>query len=312
MNHKRSVTARAGATVANIAVGFDILGLALEAPFDQVTASHAKLPGVRVTAVHGNAHGIPLQGNTASRAVEELLTIAGHTGGIDLILNKGMPVGSGLGSSAASAAAAVVATQALLGTTLSQQQLISCVQESERMTSGAPHADNAAPAICGGIVLIQSYHPLTLVTMRPPAELAVAVVRPHIELKTEHARRALSSHLSLSQHSTQSGYLAGTLLALERGDYELLKASLKDIIVEPQRAVLIPGFYEVQRAALEAGALGSSISGAGPSIFALCRGADAAHRIGSVMCKAFAHAGIVSDLYAGLVNTQGARVDEIL
>ena len=309
MSHIR---ARAAATVANLAVGFDILGLALQNPADEVLAQLSNKSGARLVSIEGLGESkVPLSGNTAEVAVNDLLRrIQRPEVGIELQLFKHMPIGSGLGSSAASAAAAVVATNHLLGEPLSRQELVACVQASEASASGSPHADNAAPCVLGGIILISSYSPLKLVSLRVPEDLAVALVHPRIELRTEDARKALQRHVPLATYVTQSGRLASFIVGLERLDYDLLATAIEDVLIEPQRAVLIPGFNEVKAAALGAGALGCSISGSGPSIFALCRGISSARAVSTEMKRSFETLGIEATAYADLINMQGAAVIE--
>jgi len=307
-NSTSSVLVKASATVANLAVGYDILGLALSSPSDLVRATLSRKSEVVVKAIKQHSDlSVPLVGNTAEIAVRSMLGHLRYSEGVILELEKGMPIGSGLGSSAASAAAAVVAVNELLGLPLQRKDLVQFVQESEKAVSGFGHADNAAPALLGGIVLIVSYQPLILHSLNVPDGLAVSVVHPHCVLSTESSRKALRKELLLTEHVSQSSALAASILGFERSDISLLRASMKDTLIEPQRAVLIPGFYQVKEAALQSGAISAGISGSGPSVFALCENLEDAEVIGARMQAVFTKIGLKSDRYSGLVNKQGAE-----
>lgn len=305
-----AVRVRAPATVANVAAGFDILGFAVHGPGDEVVARLGGPPGVRIARVNGGAGAIPLdpERNTAGVSVLRLLDSLGSPAGIELELRKDMPLGSGLGSSAASAVAAVVAANALLGDPLPRRALLPFAMEAERVACGAAHADNVAPALLGGFVLIRSYDPLDVVDIAAPDELACAVVHPDVEIRTEDARRILKNKVKLRDAVVQWGNAAGLIAGLLTGDYALVGRSLTDVIVEPARAILIPCFHRAKEAALEAGALGCSISGSGPSMFALSRGMDGAGAAGAAMAAVYRSAGIGCDVYVSGINRQGAVV----
>jgi homoserine kinase len=219
-----------------------------------------------------------------------------------------MPLASGLGSSAASAVAAVHAVNLLAGSPLAPRELLPFTLLAEKAACGSAHADNTAPSLLGGFVLIRSYEPLDVLRLPVPPGLACAVVHPHTEVKTEDARRILKKEIRLSDAIRQWGNLAALVASLYEGDLALLGRSLQDVIAEPVRSLLIPGFPEVKRAALAAGALGCSISGSGPSVFALCASADVAKRAGAGMVEAFRVAGLASDLFLSAVNTTGPVV----
>ncbi len=306
------VTVFATATVANVASGFDVLGFALDTPGDSVTVRRSATRGVRVVSISGDEGKLPKdpKKNTAAVAVTGLLSRIGDPFGVEIALEKRMPLSSGLGSSAASSVAAVYAANLLAGSPLTPRELLPFTMESERVACGAAHADNVAPSLLGGFVLIRSYDPLDVVQLPVPAGLACAVVHPHTELRTEDARRILKKEIRLSDAIRQWGNLAALVAALYNGDLALLGRSLQDVVAEPARSLLIPGFTAVKNAALTAGALGCSISGSGPSIFALCASADVAARVGAAMKAAFDGAGLESDLYLSAVNTRGPRVVE--
>jgi len=303
-----SVRVYAPATVANVAAGFDILGFAVHNPGDEVVARSSASPGVRITAVTGGDGSIPLDParNTAGVSVRCLFESTGYQGGIELELHKRMPSGSGLGSSAASAVAAVVAANELTGLNLKREELLPFAMEAERVACGAAHADNAAPALLGGFVLIRSYKPLDIVRIPAPAEIFCAVVHPELEIRTEDARKILRSRITMRDAVVQWGNTAGLIAGLLKSDYALIGRSLTDVIIEPARAILIPCFHQVKEAALAAGALGCSISGSGPSIFALTHGRQVAERAGGAMSAVYRSVGIDCETYISDVNSTGA------
>lgn len=307
-----TLRAFAPASVGNLAVGFDCLGMALESPGDSVSARRSERPGIVLARIRGDEGRLPRDPtrNTATVAARALLDAAGRPGeGLVLELDKGLPLASGLGSSAASAVAAVVAVDALFGLGASQTELLAAALAGEEAACGAAHPDNAAPSLLGGIVLVR--HDGELRPIPVPQGLAVAVVRPHCALSTKEARRRLPRELPLATVVAQMADLAATIDALHRGDLAALGRSVVDRIAEPVRASLVPGFLAAKAAALEAGALAASISGAGPSVFALCDGAEAAERVATAIAHAFEHAaGLAADRHFGLVPRHGARVVE--
>ena len=300
----------APATVANVASGFDVLGFALENPGDAVTL--ARVPGraVSVVSITGDGGKLPRDPlkNTAAVAVSGFMSRIGFPFGVDISLEKRMPLSSGLGSSAASAVAAVFAANLLAGSPLSTRALLPFTMEAERAACGSAHADNVAPSLLGGFVLIRSYDPLDVIQLPVPAGLSCAVAHPHAELRTEDARRIMKKDIRLSDAIRQWGNLAALVAALYSGDLGLLGRSLQDVVAEPARSMLIPGFAAVKAAALSAGALGCSISGSGPSVFALCATTEESSRAGEAMVEAFKKAGLASDLYISAVNTKGPVV----
>ena len=305
---KDSIRVFAPATVANVACGFDILGFALNEPGDQLLLRKTAKPGVRITKITGDEGKLPyeVRKNTAGLAVELLLEHCEQTGlGIEVEVHKKMPLGSGLGSSAASAAAALFGANELLGRPLSREEMLPFAMESERMACGSAHGDNVAPALLGGFVLVRAYDPPDFVTLDFPEELTAVLIRPHIEIKTADARGILRMEVKLKDAVTQWGNVAGLVAGLLKKDYALISGSLKDVIIEPVRSLLIPVFDEMKGAALENGALGCSISGSGPSVFALCRGRETAEKVGKAMEKQLSEAGIGSDLFVSSVNRQG-------
>ena len=307
----KEVRVFAPATVANVAVGFDILGFAIDGPGDEVVARLAEGSGVRITSIFGDGGKLPLKAekNTAGFAAIRLLEQLGKTElGVELEIHKKMPFGSGLGSSAASAAAGVMAINALLGMPVPKIESLHCAVLGEQIADGAYHADNVAPSLLGGVILIRANEGLDVHSLPIPDELHAAVVYPHVSILTKDARDVLSPTTTLPQCIQQTGNLGGLVVGLYESDYELIGRSLQDVIIEPQRAQLIPGFSTVKSAALEAGALGCSISGAGPSVFALCKGREIAQTAGAAMQQAFLTQDIPCDLFVSPINKEGAKI----
>jgi homoserine kinase len=306
----RRIRVFAPATVANLGPGFDVLGLALSRPGDELEAELRDEPGVEIVEVTGDGGVLSRDAgkNVVGRAAADVLHRAGARKGVRLWLHKQMPLASGLGSSGASSAAGAVAVNALLGNPLSERDVVSSAMEGERAASGTPHADNVAPSVMGGVVLVRSYQPFDVIRLPLPATLHISVVHPHWQVSTAEARRLVKGRTySLDDIVANLGNIASLVAALASGDLALLGRSIEDRLVEPLRAQLIPGFDHVKRAALAAGGLGCSIAGSGPSVFAFADSATAAQRIGTAMQSAFRSAGLESDLFAGQVSSEGAR-----
>ena len=298
-------------SVSNVACGFDVLGFALDEPGDIVVAAQKDGPGVTIAAIDGDAGRLPLDPtrNTAGAAVIALLQRLETTRGVSLTIHKGLPLASGIGSSGASAVAAVVAANELLGRPAPLAMLLACAMAGEQAGCGAPHPDNVAPSLYGGFVLARSAHPPDIVRLPVPERLACAVLHPHVEVQTGMARALLGDQVPLRDAVRQWGNVGALVAALFNGDQALLSRSLEDVIAEPKRAPLVPGFYAVKAAALAAGALGCSLSGSGPSIFALASSLEVAKHAGDAMQRAFnAESSLGADLWVSLVGRQGARV----
>lgn len=305
------IAAFAPATVSNVAAGFDVLGFALDEPGDIVTARLSEHPGVSIAAIHGDGGRLStvVDRNTAGAAARSLLAMLGTRQGVTLEVHKGLPLASGVGSSGASAVAAVVAVNELLGRPASLELVCRAAMQGELAGCGAIHPDNVAPALYGGFVLARSVDPPDIVRLPVPSGLSCAVLHPHQEVQTGAARALLGDVVPLSTAVRQWANLGALVSALHTGDLALLSRSLVDHVAEPRRASLVPGFAEVKAAAIAAGALGCSLSGSGPSIFALVSSLDGAHRVGQAM--AIAHAGastVAADLWVSPVGTTGARV----
>jgi homoserine kinase len=302
-------TAFAPASVGNVAVGFDMLGHALEGPGDRATVTLNQTGQVRITAIRGVVQALPLDPmqNTAGRALTAMLAHVPKGLGFDVELEKGIALGSGMGGSAASAVAALVAANAALRTPLALETIYQLAIEGEFAASGSHHGDNVGPMLLGGLVIAPANGMAVKVPV--PDWLHVGLVHPHFVLETRMARLALKGAYELHQFVAQSEALALTLAGCFRSDASLLRRGLKDVLVEPRRASLIPGFAQVQAAALEAGALGSSISGAGPSVFGWFESKAAAEAAVVHMAKAFKAVGLDSDVVVGRVDAPGARVE---
>ncbi|MCB1560005.1 MAG: homoserine kinase [Xanthomonadales bacterium] len=293
----------APASVGNIGVGFDLLGHSIDGPRDEVSARRIDEPAVRILRINGNVPGIeqlPLdaEANTAGRALIALCESLGLAHGFELMIHKGIALGSGLGGSAASCVAALVAANALLDQPLPREALYPFALDGESASSGSRHGDNVAPMLLGGVVMALENRMIQLPT---PEWLWCAVVHPDQVLHTRRAREVLQAPYALHEAVTQSQHLAQFLTGLQTNDRELIRNGLHDVLVEARRAPLIPGFGAVKAAALDNGSLGTSISGAGPSMFAWCDSRDVAERVGDAMQQAFADAGIDAHRYVSPV-----------
>jgi len=307
---KDSIRIFAPATVANVGPGFDVLGFAIDAPGDEVVVRHVAKPGVRILEITGDGGRLPLdpEKNTVSVPILEFLRNNPTDGGFEISLHKHMPLGSGLGSSAASSVAGVFALNEMLGRPVDISTLLVYALEGERIACGAAHADNAAACLYGGFTLVRSNDPPDIIPLKPGCELFAAVVHPHIEIRTEDSRRIMRTYVTLSKAVVQWGNIAGMVAGILMGDSSLISRSMTDVIVEPIRGVLIPGFDAAKHAAMEAGALGCSISGSGPSMFALCDSRETAERAGLAMSALFTKIGLGSDTYVSGINLSGPKI----
>lgn len=295
------------ATIANLSCGFDVLGLALEAVGDRMTISLSANPGVRITRITGGELPLEAKKNVAGVAAMALLEATDYTGGVEIEIDKHILPGSGIGSSAASAAGAVWGLNRLLGHPFSVQELVRFAIEGEALASGAPHADNVAPALFGGITLIRGYEPLDIARVHSPPLLHAVVLHPQIELKTSDSRSILKRTITLEQGIRQWGNVGGLVTGLFREDYDLIGRSLVDVVIEPVRSLLIPGFGELREAALRAGALGFGISGSGPSVFALTKGAALARETAEALDRTYTDIGIPYRVFTSAINMEGVR-----
>lgn len=308
---KSGIKVFAPASVANVACGFDILGFALDHPGDEIIARPSDHKGLRITKITGDQGRLPyaVDKNTAGLAALKLMESLGvEDYGVELEIHKKMPFGSGLGSSAASAAGAVVAVNEILGKPLSRSELLPFAVLGEQVADGAYHADNVGPSLLGGMLLIRDNSALDFYRIPVPVGLTAVVIYPHIEILTKDARDIISPIVSLKDHIRQSGNLAGLILGLSQSNFELIAKSLKDHIIEPQRSRLIPHFNEVKETALKNSALGCSISGAGPSIFALFDHSIKAENAALAMQAVFTMNHINADIFISKINLEGTII----
>jgi homoserine kinase len=308
MTH-RDIVAFAPATVGNVGVGFDILGHTVRAVGDRVRARRTAERGVRIAKITGTSTALPLEApkNTAGQALVSMAQALDLPFGIEIEIEKGIPLGSGLGGSAASAVAAVVAGNALLDRPLSKLELLKFAMQGEAVASGSVHVDNIAPSLFGGLVLTVGIdHPRTKQIPVPP-QVRCVLVHPHMFLSTREARRILRKTVDLSDVVWQTAHLAGFITGCYTNDLDMIRDALEDVIIEPQRQALIPGFKAVKQAAMANGGLGCSISGAGPTVFCWCEEAYA-EGIRAAMVEAFAEHDLATDHWISAIDQDGARV----
>jgi homoserine kinase len=308
---RQSVTAFAPGSVGNVGPGLDILGLALAGVGDTVRAEWSGTQGVQIRGAGHPELPSDASRHTSGVAARAVLDRVGDKRylerGIGLTVHKGLPLSAGQGGSAASAVAGAVAVNELLGSPLDRAALLGASLAAEESVSGR-HADNIAPSLFGGIVLIRSLEPLDLVQLPVPDELWVVVTHPDQRMRTADARSVLPTEISRAVALHQAAQVGALIAALATGDYALLGRAIDDRIAEPARAALLPGFREAKQAALAAGALGSSISGSGPTAFALVRGQETGTRVAEAMTAAYAACGQRSEVRVVRIDREGARV----
>lgn len=298
----------APAGVGNVGVGFDILGHALERVGDRVIATRVGLPGVRVTAIRGTVTDLPrdAERNTAARAVAALLADQQADFGVELEIDKGIPLGSGMGGSAASAVAGLVAANALLAKPLPAERLYPFSLDGESAASGGRHGDNVGPSLIGGLVLATHDR---LISLPVPEAWHCLLVHPDLIVETRVARERLKAPYAIAEFVKQSECLALFLSGLYRAEETLVRAGLKDLLVEPRRAELIPGFAAVKQVLLDGGALGASISGAGPSVFGWFSTRAGAEACAASAVAAFRNAGYSAQAHVSRIQAPGAKVE---
>jgi homoserine kinase len=294
-------------TVANLVCGFDVLGLALHEPCDIMTLRRTDRPGLTIRNV--DDYGLPTEPekNVAGVSLLSLMAALPDSIGLEMIIEKKIKPGSGIGSSAASAAGAVAAANLLLGEPFSRDELVQFAMNGEKLASGVKHADNIAPCLMGGVTLIRSIYPLDIVPIKPPP-LYVTIVHPQIEVRTSDARQILKKQILLKDAIRQWGNIAGLVAGLMKGDYNLIGRSLEDVIIEPLRSILIPAFDEVKNRSREAGALGGGISGSGPSIFMLSKDEATARSVEQEMRSIYERIGIEHYTYVTTINNDGVKI----
>jgi homoserine kinase len=301
------ITVQCPGTVANLVCGFDILGMALHAPFDLMEVRLLDEPKITVTSRDGFPLPTDPAQNTAGAPLLAMLEELDKRIGFEVIIDKKIKPGSGIGSSAASAAGAVVAANHLLGNPFSKEDLIRFALFGEKVASGVKHADNIAPCIYGGITLIRSIFPLDIVSIPAPT-LHVTVVHPQIEVRTSDARQILRKQVLLKDAIRQWGNIAGLVAGFIKNDYDLIGRSLEDVIIEPVRSMLIPGFDQVKQQCKAAGALGGGISGSGPSIFMLSKDETTARQLSTIMHDIYQRIGLDHHTYVTTINQQGVQI----
>jgi homoserine kinase len=300
----RSVRIKAPATIANLVCGFDVLGLCLEEPYDIMEVKLTDEKKIVIKSADGYELPSDPNLNTAGAPLIEMLQHLPETVGFEVTIHKQIKPGSGIGSSAASAAGAVVAANILLDHRFSNEDLVRFAMFGEKVASGVKHADNIAPCIYGGITLIRSIFPLDIVTL-PFPELYISVVHPQIEVRTADARQILRKEVLLKDAIKQWGNIAGLVAGFIKNDYDLIGRSLEDVIIEPVRSILIPGFERIKKCSKEAGALGGGISGSGPSLFMLCKEQRTALEVEKLMKQTYDSIGLPYHTYVTRINKKG-------
>lgn len=307
---KEQVKVFCPATVSNVGPGFDLLGFALEEPGDEIIVRRNNAG--KMILINDSGADLPLDPvtNIAAISARTLLKDLDCSERFDLVFKKKIKPGSGIGSSAASCVAAVVGINEILGSPKTTAELLPYAMEGEVCASGSYHADNVAPALLGGFTLIRGYEPLDIKHIPYPEDLFCALVHPDLEFKTSEGRKILPQHVSLQTALTQAGNLAGLIAGLTTNDHALIGRSIKDVFAEPVRSPKLPGFDELKEQTKKAGALGTGISGSGPSLFSLCRGKEIAQSVGTVMENHFKTQGISCHLYVSRVSQAGCRITD--
>ncbi len=296
------------ATIANLSCGFDVMGLCLDGIGDEMIIRKSSVKGIRITKIEGADLPLETEKNVAGVAGLALLNELQLDYGFEIEIYKKIKAGSGIGSSSASAAGAVFGINELVGSPFSRKDLVQFAMQGEVLASGSAHADNVAPALCGGFTIVRSSNPLDIIRIESPSELYATVIHPQIELKTSEMRAVLQPMVSLKSAITQWGNVAGLVAGLYTSDYNLIGRSLHDDIVEPLRGKFIPHFEQVKQAALDHGALGSGISGSGPSIFALSKGIDNARKVAEAMRVIFDGTEIPYEIHISKINSEGVKI----
>jgi len=308
---KDSIKVFAPATVANVVCGFDVLGFAVNEPGDEVIMRLTDKPGIHISKITGDNGRLPLdpKKNTVSVSVEHYLNYIGRPDvGLDIELHKKMPIGSGLGSSSASTVAGLFAAKNLLNDMTDVAELLPFARKGEEMACGHGHADNVAPALLGGFVLIRSYEPLDVIKLPHPAGLYCAIVFPDVDVPTREARQIIRTKILMKDAVTQWGNIAGLVSGLFLNDLDLIGRSMQDVLVEPVRSMLIPDFYEMRQIAMESGAISFGISGSGPSVFSFTRDEETAKQIAQKLQQQLASIQINSNAYVSPINDEGPKI----
>ncbi|MDC1373453.1 homoserine kinase [Flavobacteriaceae bacterium] len=296
------------ATVANVACGFDVLGLCLDTIGDEMVVRKVDEKGVRITKIEGFKLPFETELNVAGVSALAMYQELQPDCGFEIEIKKNIKPGSGIGSSAASAVGSVYGINALLGSPLNKTQLTQFAIKGEALASGSEHADNIAPALFGGFTLVKSVSPLEILQIPSPDNLYVTIIHPQIEIKTAISRAILPKNVPLEDAINQWANVGSFIHSLHTSDYPLMQRSLHDVIIEPHRSKLIPHYNEIKQQTLNAGALGTNISGSGPSIFSLCEGIENANKVRDVMRNIYSNTGIEFDVHVSKINTQGVKI----
>ncbi|MEO9004508.1 MAG: homoserine kinase [Ginsengibacter sp.] len=305
----KQVKVFAPATIANLVCGFDILGLALNEPFDEMTLELCDDPGIQIK--HTDAYGLPEvpELNVAGASLQALMDEYKEPLGFNITIHKNIKPGSGLGSSAASSAGAVAAANHLLDQYFSKEDLVRFAMNGEKLSGGVKHADNVSPCIYGGITLIRSIFPLDIIPLNAP-DLFITIVHPQIEVRTSDSRQILRKEVQLKDAIRQWGNIGGLITGFMKNDLELVSRSLEDVIIEPVRSILIPGFREIKLRCKEAGALGGGIAGSGPSVFMMSKEESTANLVEKIMKEIYEEIGVDYKTYVTKINSGGVRIAE--
>lgn len=305
----KEIKVLAPATIANLVCGFDILGMAISSPYDEMTLSLRDEQGIFIK--HTDEYQLPevAEKNVAGVSLLALLEQYQKPIGFNVTTHKNIKPGSGLGSSAASAAGAVVAANHLLGNIFSKEDLVRFAMNGEKLAGGVKHADNVSPCIYGGVTLVRSIFPLDIIALNSP-DLFVTIVHPQIEVRTSDSRQILRKEVQLKDAIKQWGNIGGLITGFMKNDCGLIGRSLEDVIVEPVRSILIPGFDEVKLKCKNAGALGGGISGSGPSIFMLSKEEETAHKVEETMKEIYEKIGVDYKTYVTQINQEGVKIVE--
>lgn len=306
----KSIRVFAPATVANLSAGYDVLGLAVHVPGDEVVITLNDTNKITLDEVTGDDGKLPRdpEKNIVSAVVKMYLQQRQISIGASISLHKKMPFGSGLGSSSASAVAGLVAINALMDQPWERKALLPLAMEGERLACGSAHADNVAPSLLGGVVLIRSYDPLDVISLPLPEGIFISLVYPHVNVPTGEARKIIKPQVSLKDAVTQWGNVGGIVAGFCTNDIDLIGRSMQDVIIEPTRAILIPHFYTLKQIALEQGALGFSISGSGPTVFALSKSETIAQNIAQQLNAFLLEKSVISDIFVSEINPIGAKI----
>jgi homoserine kinase len=306
----KSIRVFAPATVANLSAGYDVLGLAVHVPGDEVVITLNDTNKITLDEVTGDDGKLPRdpEKNIVSAVVKMYLQQRQISIGASISLHKKMPFGSGLGSSSASAVAGLIAINALMDQPWERKALLPLAMEGERLACGSAHADNVAPSLLGGVVLIRSYDPLDVISLPVPEGIFISLVYPHVNVPTGEARKIIKPQVSLKDAVTQWGNVGGIVAGFCTNDIDLIGRSMQDVIIEPTRAILIPHFYTLKQIALEQGALGFSISGSGPTVFALSKSETIAQNIAQQLNAFLLEKSVISDIFVSEINPIGAKI----